>query len=52
MCLVGLRTINHWIRTSGAFDGVIDLAKVLANPNDPDIMNPIYDSGGHRAEGL
>jgi lysophospholipase L1-like esterase len=38
-------TINDWIRTSGAFDGVIDFASVLANPYDPDIMNPIYDSG-------
>jgi lysophospholipase L1-like esterase len=38
-------TINNWIRTSGAFDGVIDFAAVLADPYDPDIMNPIYDSG-------
>lgn len=40
-------TINNWIRTSGAFDGVVDFASVLADPYDPDIMNPIYDSGDH-----
>jgi lysophospholipase L1-like esterase len=40
-------TINHWIRTSGAFDGVVDFASVLASPYDPNIMNPIYDSGDH-----
>jgi lysophospholipase L1-like esterase len=40
-------TINNWIRTSRAFDGVIDFASVLADPYDPDIMNPIYDSGDH-----
>jgi lysophospholipase L1-like esterase len=39
--------INNWIRTSGAFDGVIDFARVVADPYDPDIMNPIYDSGDH-----
>ena len=40
-------TINDWIRTSGAFDGVIDFAAVIADPYDPEIMNPIYDSGDH-----
>lgn len=39
--------INNWILTSGAFDGVVDFASVLADPYDPDIMNPIYDSGDH-----
>jgi lysophospholipase L1-like esterase len=40
-------TINNWILTSGAFDGAVDFASVLADPYDPDIMNPIYDSGDH-----
>jgi lysophospholipase L1-like esterase len=40
-------TINSWIRSSGAFDGVIDFARVLADPGDPDLMNPAYDSGDH-----
>ncbi len=39
--------INNWIRTSGAFDAVIDFDKCLADPNDPKKMLPIYDSGDH-----
>jgi lysophospholipase L1-like esterase len=41
------QAVNHWIRTSGAFDGVIDLARVVANPGDPERLNPEYDSGDH-----
>jgi lysophospholipase L1-like esterase len=37
--------VNHWIRTSGAFDGVVDFARAVADPNDPDYLNPAYDSG-------
>ena len=40
-------TVNHWILTSGAFDGVIDFAKVVADPSDPTMMAPQYDSGDH-----
>jgi lysophospholipase L1-like esterase len=40
-------TINRWIRTSGAFDAVIDFAKVVAEPGDPQLMAPKYDSGDH-----
>ncbi len=39
--------INHWIRTSGEFDGVIDFASVVADPADPERLNPAYDSGDH-----
>jgi lysophospholipase L1-like esterase len=39
--------INRWIRTSGAFDAVIDFDKCLADPSDPRKMLPIYDSGDH-----
>jgi lysophospholipase L1-like esterase len=39
--------INNWIRTSGAFDGVVDFDRCLADPNDPKRMLPIYDSGDH-----
>jgi lysophospholipase L1-like esterase len=39
--------VNHWIRTAGAFDGVIDLAGAVADPNDPERLNPDYDSGDH-----
>ena len=39
--------VNHWILTSGAFDGVIDFARVVADPSDPTMMAPQYDSGDH-----
>ena len=37
--------VNTWIRTSGAFDGVIDFDAVMADPSDPLRLNPAYDSG-------
>ncbi|MGW0084783.1 SGNH/GDSL hydrolase family protein [Streptomyces sp. NPDC003393] len=39
--------VNHWIRTSGAFDGVIDFDKAVRDPADPSSMLPAYDSGDH-----
>jgi lysophospholipase L1-like esterase len=39
--------LNRWIRTSGAFDGVIDFAKATADPSDPEMFYPPYDSGDH-----
>jgi lysophospholipase L1-like esterase len=39
--------INTWIRTSHAFDGVVDFDKCLADPSDPKNMLSIYDSGDH-----
>lgn len=39
--------VNHWILTSGEFDGVINFAKAVADPSDPLIFNPAYDSGDH-----
>jgi lysophospholipase L1-like esterase len=39
--------INNWIRTSGAFDGVIDFAAAVADPLDPQRLDPAYDSGDH-----
>jgi lysophospholipase L1-like esterase len=41
------KAINEWIRTSGAFDGVIDFDKAVRDPNHPDRMLPTYDSGDH-----
>jgi hypothetical protein len=38
------RAVNHWIRTSHAFDGVFDVATATA---DPDRLNPAHDSGDH-----
>jgi lysophospholipase L1-like esterase len=39
--------VNRWILTSGAFDGVIDTAGAVADPVDPERLNPAYDSGDH-----
>ena len=39
--------VNAWIRHSGAFDGVIDFAKAVADPTNPEILNPAFDSGDH-----
>jgi lysophospholipase L1-like esterase len=39
--------VNRWILTSGAFDGVLDLSAVMADPTDPLRLNPAYDSGDH-----
>ncbi len=39
--------VNHWIRTSGTFDGVIDFDKIARDPNNPGRFNPEYDSGDH-----
>jgi lysophospholipase L1-like esterase len=37
--------LNEWIRTSGAYDAVVDLDVATAAPGDPDRLNPAYDSG-------
>jgi lysophospholipase L1-like esterase len=39
--------VNQWIRTSGAFDGIIDFDSALRDPADPLRMAPQYDSGDH-----
>jgi len=39
--------VNHWIRTSGAFDGVIDFDQAVRDPADPLRLLPGYDSGDH-----
>jgi lysophospholipase L1-like esterase len=41
------QAVNHWILTSGEFDGVIDFAKVVADTSDPLKMAAQYDSGDH-----
>ncbi|MEC4020299.1 SGNH/GDSL hydrolase family protein [Streptomyces sp. H27-D2] len=40
--------LNEWIRTSGAYDSVVDFAQVLAAPSDADLLAPRYDSGDHK----
>jgi len=37
--------VNEWIRTSGAFDAVIDFDRAVADPENPMRMAPEYDSG-------
>ncbi|HLI38843.1 MAG TPA: SGNH/GDSL hydrolase family protein [Streptosporangiaceae bacterium] len=39
--------VNNFIRTSGAFDGVIDFDKAVRDPADPLRILPAYDSGDH-----
>ncbi len=39
--------LNHWIRTSGVFDGVVDADLALRDPSQPTRLLPAYDSGDH-----
>jgi lysophospholipase L1-like esterase len=39
--------VNHWVRTSGWFDAVIDFDKVVRNPADPSRIQARYDVGDH-----
>ncbi|MEU2234325.1 SGNH/GDSL hydrolase family protein [Streptomyces vietnamensis] len=36
---------NDWVRTSGAYDAVVDFDRAVADPADPDRILPAYDSG-------
>jgi lysophospholipase L1-like esterase len=39
--------INRWIRTGGAFDGVVDFAAAVRDPKHPKRYLRVYDSGDH-----
>ena len=39
--------VNHWIRASGAFDGVVDFDAALRDPAYPQQLQHKYDSGDH-----
>jgi lysophospholipase L1-like esterase len=41
------QVLNTWIRTSGAFDGVVDFDAALRDPADPVRLRAAYDSGDH-----
>ncbi|GAB1516075.1 SGNH/GDSL hydrolase family protein [Actinophytocola sp. KF-1] len=41
------QAVNHWIRTSGEYDAVIDFDAALRDPADPARLRPTYDSGDH-----
>jgi lysophospholipase L1-like esterase len=39
------QAVNRWIRTSKAYDAVIDFDKALRDPGNPTTIRPAYDSG-------
>lgn len=39
------QAVNHWIRTSGAANAVIDFDPCMQDPARPSRLNPAYDSG-------
>jgi len=39
--------VNVWIRTSGAFDGLIDFDQITRDPANPRRLSAKYDSGDH-----
>jgi lysophospholipase L1-like esterase len=41
------QAVNEWIRTSGAFDAVIDFDAGLRDPDHPARMLPQWDNGDH-----
>ncbi|MGP4046100.1 SGNH/GDSL hydrolase family protein [Streptomyces sp. 2A115] len=41
------QTFNHWLRTSGEYDGVVDFDAALRDPAEPDQLLAAYDSGDH-----
>lgn len=41
------QTVNDWIRTSGAFDAVVDLDKALRDPDNPSQLLTAADTGDH-----
>jgi lysophospholipase L1-like esterase len=41
------QALNQWIRTSGAYDGVIDFDAATRDPQAPTKILPAYDSGDH-----
>jgi lysophospholipase L1-like esterase len=41
------QAFNQWIRSSHAFDAVIDFEKVVLDPVNPERLRPQFDSGDH-----
>jgi lysophospholipase L1-like esterase len=41
------QAVNNWIRSSDAFDAVIDFDRVTRDPSHPARLAPAYDSGDH-----
>ena len=41
------KALNEWIRSSHAFDAVIDFEKVVLDPANPEKIRPAFDSADH-----
>jgi lysophospholipase L1-like esterase len=41
------QAVNDWIRTSGAFDGVIDFDAAVEDPENPGHIQAAFDKGDH-----
>ncbi|HEY7014477.1 MAG TPA: GDSL-type esterase/lipase family protein [Streptosporangiaceae bacterium] len=41
------QAVNNWTLSSGQYDAVADFAAAVADPADPQQLNPSYDSGDH-----
>jgi lysophospholipase L1-like esterase len=41
------KQVNEWIRTSKAFDGVVDFDEAVRDSANPDAMLPVYNGGDH-----
>jgi lysophospholipase L1-like esterase len=41
------KAVNDWIRTGGAFDGVVDFEAAVRDPNHPDTFLPADEPGDH-----
>jgi lysophospholipase L1-like esterase len=41
------QTVNEWIRTSGAFDHMVDFDAIVRDPTHPSRIDPMYDPGDH-----
>jgi len=41
------KVLNRWIRSSHAFDGVMDFDAVVRDPANPERIRPAFDSGDH-----
>ena len=39
--------VNRWIRTTGAFDALVDFDAIVRDPRHPERLLPVYDGGNH-----
>jgi lysophospholipase L1-like esterase len=44
---VARQALNHWIRTSGEYDGFVDFEHAVRDPKEPLQLLPAYDTGDH-----